>query len=107
LKAVDALQHSDMQTLGNLLCDTHEGLRDLYEVSCPELDFLVDTAATLPGVAGARLMGGGFGGCSLNLVQKEAVPEVISQLTGAYRDRFGREAASVETGLGDGVRLLP
>jgi galactokinase len=107
LKAVDALQHSDMQTLGNLLCDTHEGLRHLYEVSCPELDFLVDMATTLPGVAGSRLMGGGFGGCSLNLVHREAVPEVISELTSAYRDRFGREAAFVETGLGDGVRLLP
>ena len=107
LKAVDALRHSDIQTLGALLCDTHEGLRDLYEVSCPELDFLVDTAMSLPDVAGSRIMGGGFGGCSLNLVRKGAVQEVISHLTAAYLERFGREAESLETGLGDGVRLLP
>ncbi|MFZ9003572.1 MAG: galactokinase [Robiginitalea sp.] len=106
LKAVEVLEHSDIQTLGNLLYDTHQGLRHLYEVSCPELDFLVDTAMALPGVAGSRLMGGGFGGCSLNLIQKGAVPEVISRLTAAYRERFGREAESLETGLGDGVRLL-
>ena len=106
LKAADALRHSDIQTLGNLLWKTHEGLRELYEVSCPELDFLVDTAMSLPDVAGSRMMGGGFGGCSLNLVRKEAVPRVISHLLAAYRERFGRNAESLETGLGDGVRLL-
>ena len=106
LKAVDALRHSDMQTLGNLLWETHEGLRELYEVSCPELDFLVDTAMSLPDVAGSRMMGGGYGGCSLYLVRKEAVPRVISHLLAAYRERFGRNADSLEPGLGDGVRLL-
>jgi len=107
LKAVEALEHSDMQTLGNLLWETHEGLRELYEVSCPELDFLVDTAMSLPDVAGSRMMGGGFGGCSLNLVRQEAIPEVISHLLSAYRGRFGRDAEPLETDLGDGVRLLP
>lgn len=107
LKAVEALEDSDIQTLGNLLWETHEGLRNLYQVSCPELDFLVDTAMSLPGVAGSRMMGGGFGGCSLNLVRDEAIPGVISHLLSAYRERFGRDAESLETGLGDGVRLLP
>ena len=106
-KAVDALGRSDIQTLGTLLWETHQGLRERYEVSCAELDFLVDTAMSLPGVAGSRMMGGGFGGCSLNLVQEEAVPGVISHLLAAYRERFGREAESLETVLGDGVRLLP
>ncbi|MDX1331697.1 MAG: galactokinase [Robiginitalea sp.] len=107
LKALDALRNSDMPTLGNLLRETHEGLRDLYEVSCPELDFLVDTAMSLPGVAGSRMMGGGFGGCSLNLVREAAIPGVVSHLLAAYRERFGLDAESLETGLGDGVRLLP
>lgn len=107
LKALHALRHSDIETLGNLLWETHEGLRGLYEVSCPELDFLVDTAMSLPDVAGSRMMGGGFGGCSLNLVREEAVPGVISHILGAYRERFGRDAEPLETGLGDGVRLLP
>lgn len=107
LKAVEALEHSDIKALGSLLWETHEGLRELYEVSCPELDFLVDTAMSLPDVAGSRMMGGGFGGCSLNLVREEAIPGVISHLLSAYRERFGRDAESLETGLGDGVRLLP
>ena len=107
LKAVTALEDSDIPTLGRLLSKTHQGLRDLYEVSCPELDFLVETAEALPGVAGSRMMGGGFGGCTLSLVAEEALPEVVSRLTAAYRRRFGREAVPLEAGLGDGVRLLP
>jgi galactokinase len=107
LKAVDALRHSDIQSLGKLLWETHQGLRDLYEVSCPELDFLVDTAMAMPQVAGSRMMGGGFGGCSLNLVREEAIPGVVSRLLTAYRERFGRDAEPLETGLGEGVRLLP
>jgi galactokinase len=107
LMAVKALEHADMQTLGNLLWQTHEGLRTLYEVSCPEIDFLVDTAMSLPEVAGSRMMGGGFGGCTLNLVREEHTAGVTSHLLSAYRERFGRDAESLETGLGDGVRLLP
>ena len=104
LKAVEALDQSDMPVLGRLLWETHQGLRDLYEVSCAELDFLVDTAMDLPGVAGSRIMGGGFGGCSLNLVLAAAVPEVVARLKAAYRERFGREAAPLEVVLADGVR---
>ncbi len=105
-KAVEALERSDMPALGRLLWETHQGLRDLYEVSCPELDFLVDTAIGLPGVAGARIMGGGFGGCSLNLVLAEAVPEVVARLKAAYREGFGREAEPLEVVLADGVRRV-
>ncbi len=107
LKAVDALRNNDMPALGSLLCQTHQGLRELYEVSCAELDFLVDTAMSLPGVAGSRMMGGGFGGCSLNLVREEAAPGVVSRLLAAYRERFGWDAEPLEAGLGDGVRLFP
>lgn len=106
LSAVEALDRSDMPALGRLLWETHQGLQHLYEVSCPELDFLVDTAMELPGVAGARIMGGGFGGCSLNLVLAEAVPEVVARLKAAYRERFGREAAPLEVVPADGVRRV-
>ncbi|MEJ2161837.1 MAG: galactokinase [Robiginitalea sp.] len=107
LRASDALEAGDPDTLGNLLTGSHNGLRDLYEVSCPEVDFLVDTASSLPGVLGARMMGGGFGGCSLNLVHTEALPEVREHLTSAYRQSFGLEAEPLEVRLGDGVRLRP
>ena len=66
-----------------------------------------DTASSLPGVLGARMMGGGFGGCSLNLVHTEALPEVREHLTSAYRQSFGLEAEPLEVRLGDGVRLRP
>jgi len=105
LKAVEALEHSDMDLLGGLLTASHEGLRDDYEVSCPELDYLVDTAISLPGVMGSRMMGGGFGGCSLTLVQRDALAEVRQQLVSSYYRSFGREAEPLEVCLDDGVRL--
>jgi galactokinase len=107
LEAADALLASDMEKLGGLLLASHEGLRHQYEVSCPELDFLADTALSLPGVLGARMMGGGFGGCTLNLVHEDALKAVSSALTKAYRKGFGRDAAPFEVTPGDGVRLLP
>jgi galactokinase len=107
LEAADALLASDMEKLGGLLSASHEGLRHQYEVSCPELDFLADTALSLPGVLGARMMGGGFGGCTLNLVHEDALKAVSSALTKAYRKGFGRDAAPFEVTPGDGVRLLP
>ena len=107
LEAAGALEQLRMEELGRLLSASHEGLRRGYEVSCPELDFLVDTAGSLPGVLGARMMGGGFGGCCLILVHGEAMQEVQKQLLLAYGRSFGREAEPLEVRLGDGVRLLP
>lgn len=106
LEAVNALESSDIKKLGMLLSKTHQGLRHQYQVSCPELDYLVDTALSLPGVLGARMMGGGFGGCSLNLVHEEALKDVSEHLESAYGRFFGREAEVLEVSLGDGVRLL-
>ena len=107
LQAVEALEKGDLKSLGTLLSESHEGLRRLYEVSCPEVDFLVDTATGLPGVLGARMMGGGFGGCSLNLVHKEAFDQVREYVISAFRRSFGQEAEPLEVRLGDGVRLRP
>lgn len=106
LRAVEALEHSDMETLGSLLSESHRGLRDDYQVSCPEVDFLVDRALAFPEVLGARIMGGGFGGCSLNLVRTDAVKKVSGQLCAAYLQSFGREAEPLEVRISDGVRLL-
>ncbi|MBT8210999.1 MAG: galactokinase, partial [Eudoraea sp.] len=69
---------------------SHAGLRDDYEVSCAEIDFLVDFTQEYEGVLGARIMGGGFGGCSLNLIHKEVVPEFIARVEPAYQEKFNK-----------------
>lgn len=79
LETVARLERNDLVGVGELLWQTHAGLRDDYEVSCLELDTLVELAAAIPGVLGARMMGGGFGGCTINLVRDEAV-EALSRL---------------------------
>ena len=75
--------------LGKLLYDAHNGLKYLYEVSCKELDYLVELTKPIEEVYGARMMGGGFGGCTLNLVKKKAVENVFKQVSDTYNKQFG------------------
>ncbi len=96
----------DVAAVGPLLYATHAGLRDDYEVSCAELDFLVDTARPLPGVLGARLMGGGFGGCTLNLMAPEAVSGFIATMQPAYEAHFGEALEVIEVALADGAGVV-
>jgi galactokinase len=88
LAGCDALRHGDLPGFGEMMYATHKGLSKRYEVSCRELDFLVDRAKTIPGVAGARMMGGGFGGCTINIVQSNAVNTFSEQIGEAYKQRF-------------------
>jgi len=90
LAAADALRTADLNALGGLMADSHRSLRDDYEVSAPELDLLVDSASRTPGVVGARMTGGGFGGCTVNLVRNEAVPEFRTRVATAYEQSTGR-----------------
>jgi galactokinase len=85
---------------------THEGLSKDYEVSCPELDFLADTARQIPEVAGTRMMGGGFGGCTINIVQTASVENFTAQIQEAYRKEFGKTPEVYITQIEDGVRIL-
>jgi galactokinase len=80
-----AAERGDLPEMGRLVTESHVSLRDDYEVSCPELDFLVDTALAVPGVFGARMMGGGFGGSTVNLVRWDAVERFRSALTSEYQ----------------------
>jgi galactokinase len=73
LKAAEALRRGELVELGSLMAESHLSLRDDYEVSCAELDLLVDVALSIEGVAGARMTGGGFGGCTVNLVRRERI----------------------------------
>lgn len=88
-EACRCLWKGELERLGALLLVTHEGLRDEYEVSCPEIDFLVDFASGYPGVLGARVMGGGFGGCTINLVRKDAKEKFLKETTKAYFRQYG------------------
>jgi galactokinase len=85
---VSACVESDLRTMGDLLIGSHVSLKNEYEVSSEELDFLVDAATSIPGVYGARMTGGGFGGCTVNLVAPEAVEDFQSQIATRYRSRF-------------------
>jgi galactokinase len=90
--AVNALHRQDAQAFGALMFAGHASLRDLYEVSIPELDALVSIARELPGSVGARLTGAGFGGCTVNLVAEVQAPEFIQGLQRAYEEQTGRQA---------------
>jgi galactokinase len=89
LEAKEALKKGDLSHLGRLLVQSHLSLRDDFEVSCPELDFLVENALKIKGVLGARMMGGGFGGCTINIVREEVIERVTEELDPGYHQRFG------------------
>jgi galactokinase len=89
LKAIEALQKNDLRTLGELMAGSHESLRDLYQVSCDELDTLVDAANQVSGTVGARMTGAGFGGCTVNLVRKNAIENFTECVRSSYTAKFG------------------
>jgi galactokinase len=88
-----ALERGDLAAVGAAMYATHDGLAHGYEVSCPELDILVEEARPLPGVLGARMMGGGFGGCTINLVEADHLEAFQSGMARAYHDRLGKPPA--------------
>ncbi len=89
-EACELLEKGDLKGFGLKMYDTHHGLQHEYEVSCPELDFLVEKTRDMEDVAGARMMGGGFGGCTINLVSNDYLDTFESIMTHAYLDKFGR-----------------
>lgn len=88
-QAIQALKDKDMATFGQLMNASHASLRDDYEVSCPELDFLVEHAQQFEGVLGSRMTGAGFGGCTVTLIAKEQVERFTEELGKAYEEKFG------------------
>ena len=101
----DALEKGDYEEVGRQMYLTHEGLSRDYEVSCPELDFLVDEARRL-GVSGSRIMGGGFGGCTINLVRNDRCDAFLDEVQRTYRDRFGIDCLPIPVVIGPGARRL-
>ena len=104
--ACNDLVKGDMMALGRKMFATHNGLRNMYEVSCRELDFLVDAVADHPGVLGARMMGGGFGGCTINLVKQEFVDELISLLSQKYEEAMALPLTAFTVQIENGTEKI-
>ena len=105
LDVCDALQRGDYATVGERMYATHEGLSKDYEVSCEELDFLVDVAREC-GVTGARMMGGGFGGCTINLVKDDLFADFIATAKRKFTERFGHEPKVYPVVISDGAHKI-
>lgn len=103
--ACDALDKGDIATLGKLMFETHQGLSVDYEVSCAELDMIVDTLKKEDAVVGSRLMGGGFGGCTINLIKKGHEERIKQQLSALYLETFGIELKIYDVKIGNGTSL--
>ncbi len=106
LDACTYLQQGDFKRFGKLMYGSHYGLRDLYEVSCRELDILVDATESLDAVLGARMMGGGFGGCTINLVLEEEVGSVVESVKAYYKEKLGKTVEHHVAKIAQGVSVL-
>jgi galactokinase len=105
LDVCDALEKGDYETVGSRIYETHHGMSKLYEVSCNELDFLNDIAKE-NGVTGSRVMGGGFGGCTINLVKENLYEAFIAKAKDAFKAKFGHEPKVYDVVISDGARKL-
>ncbi|MCK6477364.1 MAG: galactokinase [Phycisphaerales bacterium] len=106
IAAAAALERGDLTELGRLMNASHDSLRDDYRVSCPELDTLVEAGRGLGGVFGARMTGGGFGGCAVMLVRSASVDSVIADVKHAYRARHGLDATAFPVRASGGATVL-
>lgn len=100
------IKDGQYEQAGELLFQSHESLRDNFEVSIPEIDKMIEWSASIDGVLGARMMGGGFGGCTLNMVQKEKVEDFKNEISGLFKKEFGEEPEIYDCIIGDGVREI-
>ena len=105
-KAAEALKNGDILKLGQLIYQSHDGLQHQYKVSCDELDFLVDKAKESNVIIGSRMMGGGFGGCTINLIEKNQINNFTSEVTKAYKNKFNNECSIYQVKLSNGTHLV-
>ena len=106
LQACAALEKEDLKAFGRAMVQTHDSLSRDYEVSCPELDYLVDLVRDYPHVYGARMMGGGFGGCTINLVKPGFVDDLGTMVKEKYFQKFGIEAILYSTSTSSGTSII-
>jgi galactokinase len=106
IQACNDLHQCDFDSFGERMYQSHSGLRLEYEVSCEELDVLVDLACNLEGVFGARMMGGGFGGCTINLVKEKNVEAFTDQIKEQYHEQTGKQIKVYKTKVSSGTHLM-
>jgi galactokinase len=106
MQACEALEKDDLKTFGALMHQSHESLSKDYEVSCPELDFLHSLVENNPRVYGSRMMGGGFGGCTINIVKNEAIEEIKQSVAEQYKQKFHIDMKTYITAIDSGTKLL-
>jgi galactokinase len=106
LNACTALTKNDLVEFGNFMYETHVGLKNDYEVSCKELDYLVELTKDIQSVYGARMMGGGFGGCTINLIENDSVDKVSEIVKKSYADKFGFEPKVYCTKINNGTEII-
>lgn len=105
-RSCEALKQGDFEMFGKFMYDSHEGLKNDYEVSCAELNTLVDLAKSVEGVLGARMMGGGFGGCTINLVKKAAIDHFEKTIRENYKTPEGEFPEIIKVTIDDGTRVI-
>jgi galactokinase len=105
-EATKDLEAHDLVAFGAKMYETHDGLSKLYQVSCAELDFLVEEARKTGKVFGARMMGGGFGGCTINILRESDADEVVERLSSAYKAKFNIDMPSYRVKIKDGTSVL-
>jgi galactokinase len=107
LQSVLAIQAGDLDTFGEILLDAHNDMRYLYEITCPEIDHLVDMSSNHPDLLGCRMMGGGFGGCTLNLVKEGSAADIFDDtFRAAYRKRFDLDIELYSLNISDGIKII-
>lgn len=105
-ESVKAMEKGDLASFGRYMNESHDSLRNDYEVTCPELDFVVDNGRKIDGVLGIRMTGAGFGGCTVAIIKDESVDEYKSTVGSAYTKEFGHDASFYVTDTGDGGREI-
>ena len=105
-KFSEAIQKNDIETLGDLIYQSHDGLSSKYKVSCKELDFLVDETRNNSKILGARMMGGGFGGCTINLIKKSEIEDFKNEISKNFKKEFGKECSIYQVKLSEGTRII-
>ncbi|MEZ4793798.1 MAG: galactokinase [Gelidibacter sp.] len=106
LNSGKAIENDDLDALGQLLFEAHDGAQHQFKISCPELDFLVEQAKMYPQVKGARMMGGGFGGCTINIVHQDAMDSYATNISEKYLKRYGKHCSIYKVKLSQGTYLI-
>ena len=106
IKSAELIEKNDLSEFGKLMYQSHEGLKNNYEVSCNELDFLVNQTKKIDGVIGARMMGGGFGGCTVNLIKSCEIPDLVSKIKENYKYNFGINLKAIIAKPGSGIKVV-